>query len=602
MSDQDLLFITFVVILVIFTLTAVVSLLSIIGFGASQKHLITLEPKNRTALFTVLLLEVVGVVIAAGTLFLDKLSETEQLLRSTIEVRQPSTLHDYVLLQRDATRVRILGINGLGVLHKYRKNLVGVLRREDALVEVLLLDPDSDAFLDRRNLEEASPTQSTPESQFVSGRLHAEWKASRAVLRDIVNQLVNEHSIDITKLSARLKIRKHQYKPEFSFLFVDTNDDEHFLIYNEYTEKRPEPGTSGTSTLVYPGDNRYVRAEERFGFLWDDNDTSEISLEKFASELARPTLQSLDSLPPLARSFMAHRRMDLQRFRIGRSIPLQTMVYHPQGIEKVNEHFFVSAVEVIESPQRSTSPVTARELDRAQGKGRGHLFKFDESGKLIDQIILGEGPIYHPGGLGYDGKDLWVPVAEYRPDSHTIVYRVDPVDLGAREAFRVDDHIGALVFNRTEQLVHGASWASRQFYTWTPSGDLVEHSVNGNGYVDYQDCQFVRPKHMLCSGMAMYSPPGHAQFALGGIDLIRITDYLPIHQTPVTIYPEDNAEVVMARNAMYAELNLGVLTFYFLPEGSQTPPTRSDEAGFEADTDAEKQALSRIYVVEAITR
>ena len=127
---------------------------------------------------------------------------------------------------------------------------------------------------------------------------------------------------------------------------------------------------------------------------------------------------------------------------------------------------------------------------------------------------------------------------------------------------------------------------------------LVEHSVNGNGYVDYQDCQFVRPKHMLCSGMAMYSPPAHAKFSLGGIDLIRITDYLPIHQTPVTIYPEDNAEVVMARNAMFAELNLGVLTFYFLPEDSTAPQNGGIDIGSQTDPDA-TQTFSTIYVVEA---
>ena len=608
-----LLSVTFVLFLVIFALTGIVSLLSIIRFGTDEKSLITLLPKYRAALFSSLILEVVGVVVGAGYLAVDKLDDAaEKLARATIEKRQPSTLHDFVLLQRDITRVRILGINALGVLHKYRRDLVGVLLREQAVVQILLLNPDSDIFLDRRNLEETAPQQSTARhSQFVSGRIRAEWEASRAVLRDIVNQLVNQHSKDIKELSARLQIKKHRYEPKYSFLFVDTSDEEQFLIYNEYQQAAQAPDTSGGSSLVYPGDARYLRAQEHFKSLWEANDTSEIRLEKLASELVpldsstswrkgqsgSPSVP-LDSPPPLALAFMAERRMDPLSFRIERSILLQAPVYHPQGMIKVNGYFFVSAVEVIEHPQRFPLPDTGRQPEGVQGSGRGHLFKFDENGNLIDQAILGEGPIYHPGGIGYDGKHLWVPVAEYRPDSRTIVYRVDPVDLKRREGFRVDDHIGALVFNRTDQFIHGVSWASRQFYTWTPRGDLVERSENGSHYVDYQDCQFVRPKYMLCSGMAMYSLPAHAEFPLGGIELVQITDYLPVHQTPVAIYPNDNAEVVMTRNAMFAELRSGVLTFYFLPEDSTAAQNGSVDIGFEIDPDA-KQAFSTIYVVEA---
>ena len=145
------------------------------------------------------------------------------------------------------------------MLHKYRRDLVGVLLREQAVVQILLLNPDSDIFLDRRNLEETAPQQSTGRhSQFVSGRIRAEWEASRAVLRDIVNQLVTQHSKDIKELSARLQIKKHRYEPKYSFLFVDTSDEEQFVIYNEYQQAAQAPDTSGGSSLVYPGDARYL--------------------------------------------------------------------------------------------------------------------------------------------------------------------------------------------------------------------------------------------------------------------------------------------------------------------------------------------------------
>ena len=105
---------------------------------------------------------------------------------------------------------------------------------------------------------------------------------------------------------------------------------------------------------------------------------------------------------------------------------------------------------------------------------------------------------------------------------------------------------------------------------------------------------------MLCSGMAMYSLPSLGEFALGGVELVRITDYFPVHQVPVAIYPDvKNVEVVMTRNPMFAELRNNVLTFYFLPENSNAAQNGSDDSGFETDSDAREPAFSTIYVVEA---
>ncbi len=314
--------------------------------------------------------------------------------------------------------------------------------------------------------------------------------------------------------------------------------------------------------------------------------------------ISMPTGRRESAVPdPLARAFMAEQRIEPLSFRLASSIRLRSPVYHPQGMTKVAGHFYVSAVEVIERPQRLPRADAGRKPERVQGRGRGHLFKFDERGNLVGQTTLGEGSIYHPGGIDYDGKDLLVPVAEYRPHSRSIVYRVDPVDLKRREAFRVDDHIGALVFNRRDKLIHGVSWGSREFYTWTTSGDLVARAKNGAHYVDYQDCQFVWSEYLLCSGMATYSLGSLGRFALGGVDLVRIRDYVPIHQIPVAIYPDEkNVQVVMTRNAMFAELRNGVLTFYFLPEDSNAAGNGSNGSAFGAD--AGEHAFSSIYIVE----
>ena len=49
----------------------------------------------------------------------------------------------------------------------------------------------------------------------------------------------------------------------------------------------------------------------------------------------------------------------------------------------------------------------------------------DKAGNLQKDIILGEGDMYHPGGIDFDGTNVWVPVAQYRPNSSAIIYRVD---------------------------------------------------------------------------------------------------------------------------------------------------------------------------------
>ena len=153
---------------------------------------------------------------------------------------------------------------------------------------------------------------------------------------------------------------------------------------------------------------------------------------------------------------------------------------------KIGETLYVSAVEVI---------------DRNAGRGIGHLFEIDMGGHLLADLRMGEGAIYHPGGIDYDGRSIWVPVAEYRPDSRSIVYRVDPQTMKAAEAFRVDDHIGAIVHNTDDRTLHGVSWGSRRFYRWTVEGVSKGRTLNSSHYVDYQDCKYVGGRQMMCTGV-----------------------------------------------------------------------------------------------------
>jgi hypothetical protein len=147
------------------------------------------------------------------------------------------------------------------------------------------------------------------------------------------------------------------------------------------------------------------------------------------------------------------------------AVPINFLTHHPQGMVKIGDTLFVSSVEIKEPTKRFPQPVDG--YDRDTGVGVGHLFKIDMKGNLIADITLGEGTIYHPGGIDFDGKHIWVPVAEYRPNSRSIVYRVDPETMKAEEMFRFPDHVGGVVHNTDDKTLHGVSWGSRRFYRWS---------------------------------------------------------------------------------------------------------------------------------------
>ena len=254
------------------------------------------------------------------------------------------------------------------------------------------------------------------------------------------------------------------------------------------------------------------------------------------------------------------------------SILLDFKTFHPQGLVRTKSHWFISSVEILERPRPHPKAV-AGEPDRSVGRGRAHLFKVDPSGRLVQDLVLGEAAraIYHPGGMGFDGRNLWVPVAQYRPHSISIIYTVDAQTLEARSVFEVRDHIGALVYDRERNLLHGASWGSRTFHTWDLTGRELDHWTNGSHYVDYQDCQYVPTRHMLCSGVSEHSLPQLGRFALGGLGLVDLDSHRVIHEVPVLLYPQEaGPRTVMTRNPVHAEMDGASIRFYFIPEDDRS--------------------------------
>ncbi len=255
------------------------------------------------------------------------------------------------------------------------------------------------------------------------------------------------------------------------------------------------------------------------------------------------------------------------------AVPLGFPAHHPQGMVKVGGAFYLSSVEVTVATRRLAAP--AGGFDRDAGEGTGHLFKFDETGRLLADLKIGEGAMYHPGGIDFDGRDLWVPVAEYRPDSRSIVYRVDPRTMGATEVFRFGDHIGAIVHNTDDRTLHGVSWGSRRFYRWTLGRDGrvtnagrrpdALRTANPSHYVDYQDCKYAGARQMLCTGVTeIRASPDAAPFRLGGLDLVDLRDGRPLHQVPVLLWTASGLD--MTHNPVWIEPHGAGLRAYFVPE------------------------------------
>ena len=200
------------------------------------------------------------------------------------------------------------------------------------------------------------------------------------------------------------------------------------------------------------------------------------------------------------------------RWRPVATIPINFKTHHPQGMVKIGDTLFVSSVEITVPTTRFPEPKDG--YDRDTGQGVGHLFKIDAKGNLLGSMKLGEGAMYHPGGIDYDGRHIWVAAAEYRPNSRAIIYRVDPQAMTAAEVFRFGDHIGGIVHNTDDKTLHGVSWGSRRFYKWTLGGDGKVTNAdtppdtlrvpNRAHYIDYQDCHYLGGRRMLCSGLNNY--------------------------------------------------------------------------------------------------
>lgn len=280
---------------------------------------------------------------------------------------------------------------------------------------------------------------------------------------------------------------------------------------------------------------------------------------------ANPSSPPRDSgeLTPAARSFAKVDRNT--SWKPARKTRLDFPTHHPQGFALVGDLIFMSSVQIDEQPEKYPEPVDG--YDRSTGKGVGHVFVMTREGKLIKDIVVGEGAMYHPGGIDFDGKSVWVPVAEYRPNSESIMYRIDARTLEATEAFRHRDHVGGAVFDRSSGKVRGVSWGSRKFFTWSPKGELLTSSANPSHLLDYQDCDYAGAGKQLCSGVTGLPTAGGGTHELGGLALTDPATDRIMHEVPFPLFSA--AGHAVTRNPVALETEGSTLRLFAAPDDGE---------------------------------
>lgn len=245
-------------------------------------------------------------------------------------------------------------------------------------------------------------------------------------------------------------------------------------------------------------------------------------------------------------------------------IDLQFNTYHPQGMTKIGDLYYMSSVEIIEKPVKYEKPHDG--YDRTTGKGIGHLFVFNSQGKLLKDIELGEGDMYHPGGLGFDGESIWVSVAEYRPNSESIIYKIEPKTMKPQEMFRTNDHIGGILRDGEKGNLKAVSWGSRTFYEFDQKGKIIRKAKNPSHFIDYQDCESAGEKNMICSGITELPQFGDTsnKYELGGLALLDMKTMDIKHELPISLISSKGHNA--ARNPLYLENTDHAIKLYAVPD------------------------------------
>jgi hypothetical protein len=259
---------------------------------------------------------------------------------------------------------------------------------------------------------------------------------------------------------------------------------------------------------------------------------------------ARPFVE--EGPPPdnaLARQFLALESFDHWRLVANLKLPFKT--YHTQGLKKVGGRFFLTAV----------------------GEKEGHLLVFDAAtlALLHDERFAEDPDLIHPGGMDFDGKRLWIPLASNHAGGRSCLLAIHPETLRSEVFAQFADHLGCLLWDGRE--LRGAGWGTSWYSI--PSGTAFAPADPS----EYQDCKGLGDGYALAGGklgrilpdgvldLVRFEPSGEFRI-LRRIVLPRLDrDGSPGGNRPLTFNPMD-----------FEPLENGTgLRFYFAPHDGFHP-------------------------------
>jgi len=243
--------------------------------------------------------------------------------------------------------------------------------------------------------------------------------------------------------------------------------------------------------------------------------------------------------------------------KIANRIPVNFNVHHPQGMTKVDEYFYISTLD---------HPGFDNPEFKASTSGTGYLIKAiikDNKFEKIDEIRLGEGMIYHPGGIDYDDNgNIYVPVSEYSPHSKSIIYEISIRTFNPTEYLKWDDHISAITIVNETHNMYGFTWGGEKIYVWEDKELIyIGNAIVQN--IEYQDSVYIGNRMIVCGGISTHKV-GSESIKVGGLDLIGLDTLLPIHRIIVSACSDKPPYTKLTQNSFAIDFISNRI--YFLPD------------------------------------
>jgi hypothetical protein len=176
-------------------------------------------------------------------------------------------------------------------------------------------------------------------------------------------------------------------------------------------------------------------------------------------------------------------------------LPFET--YHPQGIVKIGDRFFLTAIN---------------------GNLAGYLIRFDlkplntTAATFVRQVQLTD-PSFtnriHPGGIDYDPSTnrIWCPLAEKIPDSATSILKINPDDMSYENVGYLKDHLGTTIVDTENHRVRMIDYHTGMYsFQLSPSGAFPADIHSADKFVlpkepiEYQDCKHLDHRYAVCAG------------------------------------------------------------------------------------------------------